>query len=102
VQGPDRLVLALLADGVVEVGRRIERIELLGDCELIGVERTALLLEVGFAQVGAQQGIAGVQARRDLEVPSTSLQGAVADHRETEAEPGQGIGGVAGNRLSEG
>ena len=42
----DRPVLALQADGVVEPGRRVVRVELLGYRELLGGERVLLVREV--------------------------------------------------------
>ena len=55
LQGLAGPVLGLLADRIVKVSRRIERVELLGDPVLLGVERVALLLEIGLAEIGPEQ-----------------------------------------------
>ena len=49
----------------------------------------ALLLEVGLAEIGAQQRVVGVQADRDLEVLAPLLEVALADLGEAEAEARQ-------------
>ena len=86
----DRPVDRLQPDRVVEVGRGVERVELLGQRVLLGGQLLAPLLEVGAAEVGAQQRVAGIEADGELDVAPAGLQVAVADLGEAEPEPRQG------------
>ena len=72
--GLDGPVDALQADRVVEIWRGIERIELLGEGELPGVERIAFLLEIGLAEIGAEQRVGGIEADSHLQVTAALRQ----------------------------
>lgn len=52
MQGRDRLVVGLRADPLVEIGRRVGRVEITRNVVLLGVERAALFFSIGFAEVG--------------------------------------------------
>ena len=82
----DRPVHALQADRVVEIWGGIERIELLGDVELLGIERIALLLEIGLAEIRAEQRVAGIEANSHFQIAPALCQRAVADDGKPEAE----------------
>ena len=100
-QGLDRAVDGLQADGVVEVGRGVERIELLGELVLVGGQGLAPFLEIGSAEIGAQQRVARVQAHGKLEVGPALLDAAFADLCEAQAEARQRVGRVEGDRPLE-
>ena len=97
----DRPVLGLQADRVVEPGRRVVGVELLGDLELLGVEWAAALLEVGLAEVAAQQRGVGVERCGDLELAAAILEVARADLGEAEAEAGERHSGIQLDRALE-
>ena len=97
-----RPVGGLLGDRVVEVRRRVLGVRLLGELVLAAHEVLALLLEVGLAQVAAQERLAGVEAHRDLDLLAALGQLAVPDEGQPEAQPREGIGRVELDRLGEG
>ena len=70
----DRAIVQLQADRVVEPGRGVVRIELLGDRVLLGVQRVAPLLEVRLAQVAADQRVVRIEGRGDLDLLAPALE----------------------------
>ncbi len=93
-QGLDRPVRGLLRDRPVEPGRRVEGIEVPRGRVLALVEAGALLLEVGLAEVAAHERVVRREVRGDLDVARAAIELAAADAGETQAESGEGIGGV--------
>ena len=77
-----RTVRGLLGDGVVEPRRRVLRIGLLGQLVLAADQVVALRLEVGLAQVAAQERLTRVEADRQLDLPTALRERPVADLRE--------------------
>ena len=71
-------------------------------CVLVGRQGVAPLLEIGLAEIAAQQGIVGVEADRDLDLAPPGVQVAVADLGEAEAEAGHRVGRVQRDRPLEG
>ncbi len=91
-----RSVGGLLGDGVVEPGRGIVGVEFLGDGVFTLIELGALFLVVGLAEVAADEGVVGVEAGGDLDLPAARLQVALADLGQAQAQ------GAAGGRPDRG
>ncbi len=89
-----RLIDGLLADRVVEPGRRIPRVECLRDVELHagqGDPRRITLVEIGLAHVRAHQRVDRIQGHGHFELLATFGQIAFADLRESQAQARQRI-----------
>ena len=101
-QGLHRPVGGLLGDGVVEPGGGVVGVEFLGDGVFTLVQFRALFLVVGLAEVAADEGVVGVEAGGDLDLPSARLEVALADLGQTQTQARQGGGLVEADRLLEG
>ena len=73
----------------------------MASCVLLGRQLLPPLLEIGPAEIGAQQRVAGIEADRELDVAAALLEAAGADLGQPEAEPRQRIGGVERDRALE-
>ena len=95
-------VCRLLGDCVIEVGRRVLGVQLLGHRVLARVQRRAFLLEVSLAQIAPDDRIVRVQTRRDLQVAASFIEFAIPDFRQPETEPRQRIRLIERDRLLKG
>src|SRR5205807_3701362 len=99
VQGLDWPVRGLLADRIVKMRCRVVGVQLLGHGVLALVEPRALLLVIRLAEITADDGVVGVEARRCLDLATSAVQVALPDSGQPQPEPGQGIGRAARERL---
>ena len=97
LQGLHRTVDGLLANGIVEVGRGIVRIQLLGQVELFGSQGVTLLFEVGLAQITSDECIVGIQSCRDLDIAASLTKVAISNLGESQPKAGQGALGLQYN-----
>jgi len=81
----------LQADRIVEIRSGIKRIELLSKSKLPGVKRIALLLEIGFAEVGAEQRVGGVEANSHFQVTTALCERTIANNGKPQAETGERV-----------
>ena len=65
-------------------------VQFLGNGILALVQPGALLFIVGFAQIAADQGVVGVQAGGNLDVPAALVQMALPDLGQPQTQPRQG------------
>ena len=78
------------------------RVQFLGNGILALVQPGAFLFIVGFAQIAADQGVVGVQAGGNLEVPAALIQIALADLGQPQTQPREGISLIQRNRFFKG
>lgn len=97
MQGRHQPVEALLAQGVVEPGGGVVRVEVSGDIVLPPGLAVPLLLVVGLAEVAADQGVAGIEGGGDLDFRPPCLQLTLPDQRQSQSETGKGLGGIKDN-----
>ena len=101
LQRLDRPVDRLLANRVVQVRRRIARVQLLRQLELLGAQAVALFLEIGLAEIAADDRVLDVERRRGLDVVTAAVQVPFADLCQAETKVRERIPGLARNRAFE-